>query len=83
MHHHVELHRCPTAADAARLGHAGLPRYDIESTRCSNCAKPCGEVHNEDGTSVAWRPLTVVVWDEGVDVLCGTCTKPVDRLLQR
>lgn len=81
--YHVELHRCPTAQDAAQLQHAGLPRYDIETTACDHCGKRCGEVSNRDGETVAWRPLTVVVWDDGLAVLCGACTVPVDKILAK
>lgn len=76
---HVELHVCRTAKDAARLEYAGLPRYDIEPSHCGACNARVGEVNGTEG-AVFWRPLTVVVWENGVDVLCGKCTGPVDKL---
>lgn len=79
---HIELHTCLTSKDAARLGHAGLPRYDIETgTVCGTCNRRVGEVQNSTGESVAWKPLTVVVWESGIGVLCAACTKSVDKLV--
>jgi bacterioferritin-associated ferredoxin len=80
---HVELHICKTAREAEYLAHAGLPRYDLEPSKCGSCQNTVGEVFNRDGESVAWRPLTVVVWDNGLDVLCGKCTKAVDTVLAK
>ncbi len=77
---HLELHYCPTAKDAARLQYGGLPRYDIEPAACGACHARVGEV-NGQGETVSWRALTVVVWDNGVDVLCARCTKPVQKLV--
>lgn len=76
---HVELHFCPTARDAARLQHAGLPRFDLEPSKCGACNARVGEVNGEDG-AVFWKPLTVVVWEDGVDVLCERCVRPVDKV---
>lgn len=77
---HVELHFCRTAKDAARLEYAGLPRYDIEPSRCGACHARVGEVNGSNEETVFWKPLTVVVWDTGVDVLCERCTSPVDKI---
>ncbi|UVG35060.1 hypothetical protein SEA_CECE_311 [Microbacterium phage Cece] len=79
MSTHVELHFCHTARDAAALEKAGLPRYDLEPTRCGNCNARCGELHGDD--AVTWRPLAVVVWETGVSVLCGRCLKCVEKIL--
>lgn len=78
---HIELHYCPTARDAARLQHGGLPRYDIEPTKCGACMARVGEVENRDGTVVAWKPFAVVVSETVIDVVCGKCLKPVDKVL--
>lgn len=82
MSPHIELHYCRTARDSARLEHGGLPRYDLEPTRCSGCGTWIGEVANRDGTAVAWRPFAVVVWEDGLDALCvGRCLKALDKII--
>lgn len=83
MSMHVELHRCPTAKDAARLWTAGLPRYDIEPSTCGACNRRVGEVVGSTDAARSWIPLTVVLWDDGIDVLCGKCTLGVDKVLAR
>lgn len=77
---HIELHHCETAGDAAHLVNGGLPRYDIEPSACDNCHARVGEVNGQNDV-VFWRPLTVVVWADGLAVLCGRCVKPVINIV--
>ena len=76
---HVELHFCRTARDAALLATAGLPRYDLEPEKCGACNARVGEVNGKED-AVFWKPLTVVVWEDGVDVLCERCVRQVDKV---
>ena len=79
---HIEVHICNTARDAAYLSNAGLPRFDLEpGTKCSACTRRVGEVLNRDGDSVGWKRLGVVLTGDRIDVLCGTCLRPFDKLL--
>jgi len=78
---HIEIHICETATDAARLGAAGLPRYDIEPSVCDSCNRRVGEVLNGNGESVAWKKLGVLLNGDDIAILCGTCLKPVDKAL--
>ena len=78
---HIEIHYLETARDAELLQHAGLPRYDLEPTRCGSCNARVGEVNGTDGT-VFWRALGVVLDGETVTVACARCLRPVDKALQ-
>ena len=79
---HVELHYLETARDAAMLSTAGLPRYDLEPVHCGNCSARCGEVHNQSGDTVAWKPFVVVMNGESIGTLCQRCVRPVDKALK-
>lgn len=78
---HVELHLCRTAHEAAQLAHGGLPRYDLEPSACDNCHARVGEVNGRDG-AVFWKPLVVVVWEDGIAALCERCLRPVDKVVK-
>lgn len=77
---HIEVHYCATARDAALLGQAGLPRYDLEGGTCGACKARIAEVENLNGKTVGWRPFGVVLTGELTDVLCARCLRPVLRL---
>ena len=78
---HVEIHILPTAKDAARLEHAGLPRFDLEPTACGACNARVGELNNESDQPIAWRPFGVILDADTVDVLCRKCLAPFDKIL--
>lgn len=77
---HVELHFCRTATDAEHLGHGGLPRYDLEPSKCDACGARVGEVQGQ-GDTISWKPLAVVLWDEGIAALCTRCVKPITKVI--
>lgn len=78
---HVELHYCATATEAEHLGHGGLPRYDLEPSKCDACGARVGEVQGQ-GDTVLWRPLAVVLWEDGIATICARCVKPVIKALK-
>lgn len=81
MLRHIEIHYAETARDAAELQHAGLPRYDIEPSKCAACSSRVGEVQGQ-GDTVFWRPLGVVLDGETVTVICAKCLKQIDKALK-
>lgn len=78
---HIEIHYCETARDAASLQHAGLPRYDLEPTRCGACNGTTGEVEGSGGT-VSWRPFGVVLDGDTITTVCRKCLTAVDKALK-
>lgn len=78
---HIEIHYAETARDAAELRHAGLPRYDLEPSRCASCKARIGEVQGS-GEAMFWKPLGVVLDGETVTVVCGKCLRSIDTALK-
>jgi hypothetical protein len=78
---HVEIHWLATATDAARLEHAGLPRLDLEPSKCTACNARVGEVNGQDGT-VTWKPCGLVLNGDDIGVICQRCYAPVDKSLK-
>lgn len=78
---HIEVHYCETARDAAQLQHAGLPRYDLEPSKCAACNSRVGEIDGQRGV-VFWRPLGVVLDGETVTVICAKCLSQIDKALK-
>lgn len=81
MLRHIEIHYAETARDAAELQYSGLPRYDIEPSKCAACLSRVGEVQGQNGT-VSWRPLGVVLDGDAVTVVCGKCVRSIDKALR-
>lgn len=78
---HVEIHWCETATDAARLQYAGLPRLDIEPSKCGACNTQVAEIEGRNGT-VSWRPCGLVLNGETIAVICARCFNGVDKALR-